>query len=78
MSAASDAVEFLVPLGKAAQTLAQGGGGLEAEVPLQGGHVCVGHGHVAGLHGHQFLVRVEVVILRGLHEAASESAALLG
>jgi hypothetical protein len=53
-----------IPLSKSSQALSQAGIGLETKVLLQWGCVCVGHGHVARLHGHEFLVGIEVVILR--------------
>ena len=37
---------------------------LKAEIPLQGAGVGVGDRHVAGLHGDQLLVGLEVVVLR--------------
>ena len=42
-----------------------------AEVGFEGGCVGVGDGHVAGLHGHEFLVGFEVVI-GGEHLGADE------
>lgn len=73
------AVEGLVPGGEAAEAFAEGGGGLEAEVALEGGGVGVGDGYVAGLHGHEAFVGLEVVVggkytggeklfLKNLHE----------
>ena len=56
-------VVFAIPLSKSSQALSQAGIGLEAEVLFQGLRVGVGHGYVAGLHGHEFLVGIEVVVL---------------
>ena len=42
--------------------MAEGGGGAEAEVAFERCGVGEGDGHVAGLHGHKFLVRLEVVV----------------
>lgn len=52
-----------IPLSKSSQAFSQAGIGLEAEVLFQGSCVGVGHGHVARLHGHEFLVGIEVVVL---------------
>ena len=52
-----------IPLSKSSQTFSQTGIGLEAEVLFQGLRVGVGHGHVTRLHGHEFLVGLEVVVL---------------
>lgn len=51
-----------VPLCEGAEAVAEGGGGTEAEVAFEGCGVGEGDGHVAGLHGHEFLVGFEVVI----------------
>jgi len=51
-----------IPLGEGAEALAEGGGGVEAEVSFQGCGVCVGDGHVAGLHGDEFLVSLEIIV----------------
>ena len=56
-------VVFAIPLSKFSQALSQTGIGLEAEVVFEGRRVGVGHGHIAGLHGHEFLVGIEVVVL---------------
>lgn len=37
---------------------------LEAEVSLQRLGICKGHRHITGLHGHQFLVRLEIIVRR--------------
>ena len=50
-----------VPFRKPPEAFAQGGGGLEAEVLFEGGGVGVGYGDIAGLHGDEFLVGLEVV-----------------
>lgn len=55
-------VEFLVPASEVAEAGAEGGRGAEAEVTFQGGGVGVGHGDVAGLHRHEFLVGLEIVV----------------
>ena len=52
-----------IPLCKYPQAFSQAGIGLEAEVLFQGIRVGISHGHVAGLHGHEFLVGLEVVVL---------------
>ena len=52
-----------IPLSKSPQAFFQAGIGFEAEVLFQGLRVGVGHGHVAGLHGHELLVGIEVVVL---------------
>ena len=57
-------VEGFIPLCKPAQAFAQRGVGLEAEVFFECGGVGEGDGHVAGLHGNEFLVRLEVVVGR--------------
>ena len=54
---------FCIPLSKSPQASSQAGIGLEAEVLFQGIRVGISHGHVAGLHGHEFLVGLEVVVL---------------
>ena len=54
---------FCIPLSKSPQAFSQAGIGLEAEVLFQGIRVGISHGHVAGLHGHEFLVGLEVVVL---------------
>ena len=46
-----------------AQSFSQRCIGLEAEVLFEGRRVGVGHGHVARLHGHEFLVGIEVIVL---------------
>ena len=55
-------VILLIPLAEFAEALAKGGGGAEAEVLFEGCGVGVGDGDVAGLHGHEFFVRLEVVV----------------
>ena len=52
-----------IPLSKSPQAFSQAGIGLEAEVLFEGRRISVGHGHVARLHGHEFLVGIEVVVL---------------
>lgn len=64
-------VIFGIPLRELSQAVAEGGGGFEAEVGFEGGCVGVGYGHVAGLHGHEFLVGFEVVV-GGEHFGADE------
>ena len=51
-----------VPPGEGAEAVAEGGGGAEAEVAFEGCCVGEGDGNVAWLHGHEFFVRLEVVI----------------
>lgn len=55
---------FCIPLSKSSQAFSQAGIGLEAEVLFQGRRVGVGHGHIAGLHGHELLVSFKIIILR--------------
>ncbi len=60
-----------IPLSKSSQALSQAGIGLETKVLLQWGCVCIGHGHVTRLHGHEFLVSLKVIILgehAGMHQ----------
>ena len=52
-----------VPFRKPPEAFAQGGG-LEAEVLFEGCGVGVGYGDIAGLHGDEFLVGLEVVVGR--------------
>ena len=52
-----------IPLREFAEALAEWGGWAEAEVLFEGRGVCVSDGYVAGLHGYEFFVRLEVVIL---------------
>ena len=51
-----------VPLGEISESGAEGCGGPEAEVVLQGGGVGVGDRHVAGLHRDELLAGVEVIV----------------
>ena len=51
-----------IPLGEISESGAEGCGGPEAEVVLQGGGVGVGDRHVAGLHRDELLVGVEVIV----------------
>ncbi len=60
----------LIPLRKLTQTVAQGGRGLETEILLQGGGVGIGDGDIAGLHGDELLVGLEVVV--GGEDAGAE------
>jgi len=53
---------LFIPLGKAAEASAEWGGGAEAEVALKRGGVGVCDGNVAGLHGYEFFVGVEVIL----------------
>lgn len=57
-------VVFAIPLSKSPQAFSQAGIGFEAEVLFEGSCVGVGHGHVAGLHGHKFFVSFKIIILR--------------
>ena len=52
-----------IPLSKSPQALSQAGIGFEAEVLFQGRRIGVGYRHVAGLHGHELLVGLEVIVL---------------
>ena len=52
-----------IPLSKSSQAFSQAGIGLEAEVLLQWGCVCIGYGHITWLHRNKFLVGLEVVVL---------------
>ena len=51
-----------IPLGESTEAVAEGGGGAEAEVGLEGCCVCVGDGNIPGLHRLQFFVGLEVVV----------------
>ena len=64
-------VMFFIPLCEASQPLPQRCRRLEPEVPFQGCGVGVGDGHVPGLHGHQLLVRLEVIV-PGEHAGAHQ------
>ena len=64
MSLQVNMIEILVPAGEAAETVAEGSGGTEAEVALERRGIGVGDGDVSGLHRHEFLVRLEVVVFR--------------
>lgn len=57
-------VVALIPLGKGPQAVLKRRRGLVAHVALERRGVGVGDGHVAGLHGHELLVGLEVVIGR--------------
>ena len=46
------------------EAFAEGGAGGEAKVAFEGGGVGVGRGDVTGLHRNEFLVGLEVVVLR--------------
>ena len=52
-----------IPLSKSSQALSQAGIGLETKVLLQWGCISVSNRHIAGLHGHEFLVGIKVVVL---------------
>ena len=58
------AIVIGIPFGKLPEPISQRDLGREAKVALQGGAVGIGHGHVAGLHGHQLLVGLKVVVGR--------------
>ena len=64
-------VILFIPLREFAEPFSQRDLGRKAKVALQGGAVGIGHGHVAGLHGHQLLVGVKVVVGRE-HAGAQE------
>ena len=51
-----------MPFSEFSQPFAKRCGGLEAEILFQCGRVGVSYWHVAGLHGHEFLVSFEIVI----------------
>ena len=51
-----------IPPCEVSESGAEGCGGPEAEVVLQGGGVGVGDRHVAGLHRDELLVGVEVIV----------------
>ena len=51
-----------IPFRKLPEAFSQGGGGLETEVLFEGCGVGVGYGDIAGLHGDEFLVGLEVVV----------------
>ena len=53
-----------IPLSKSPQAFSQAGIGLEAEVLLQWGCVCIGYGHITWLHRNKFLVGFKVIVLR--------------
>lgn len=57
-------VVALIPLGEGPQALLERGRGLVAQVALERRGVGVGYGHVAGLHRHELLVGLEVVVGR--------------
>lgn len=57
-------VVVLIPLGKGPQAVLERRCGLVAQVALERRGVGVGDGHVAGLHRHELLVRLEVVVGR--------------
>lgn len=52
-----------IPLSKSPQAFSQAGIGLEAEVLLQWGCVCIGYGHITWLHSYKFLVGLKIVVL---------------
>ena len=52
-----------IPLSKSPQAFSQAGIGLEAEVLLQWGCVCIGYGHITWLHRNKFLVGFKVIVL---------------
>lgn len=60
-----------VPLGEISESGAEGCGGLEAEVVLQGGGVGVGDRDIAGLHRDELLVGVEVIV-SGQHPGSNQ------
>ena len=57
------AVVFFIPFGEFAETVAERGVGLEAEVALKRGGVGESYGDIARLHGDEFFVGFKVVIL---------------
>ena len=52
-----------IPLSKSPQAFSQVGIGLETEILFEGRRVGIGHGHIAWLHGYEFLVSLKVIIL---------------
>ena len=60
-----------IPLSKSPQAFSQAGIGLEAEVLFQGIRISVSNRHVTWLHGHEFLVGLEVVVL-GKHAGTDQ------
>lgn len=52
-----------IPLSKSPQAFSQAGIGLEAEVLLQWGCVCIGYGHITWLHRNKLLVGLEIIVL---------------
>ena len=62
---------LLIPLRELPQSFPQRRGGLKAEVLLQGGCIGVCDGYIAGLHRHEFFVRVEVIVC-GQHACADQ------
>ena len=58
------AVVLGIPLGKVSESLAQGDSGSKSKIALQCLRVGISHGHIAGLHGHQLLVGLKVIVLR--------------
>lgn len=57
-------VVALIPLGEGPQAILERRRGLVAQIALERSGVGVGDGHVAGLHGHELLVGLEVVVRR--------------
>ena len=55
-------IVLLIPLGKLPQPFPQRNLRREAEIPFEGGSIGIGGGDVAGLHRHEFLVGLEVVV----------------
>ena len=53
-----------IPLREGAEALTEWGGGTETEILFEGCCVCKGDGYVAGLHGDEFFVRLEVIVGR--------------
>lgn len=54
----------IIPFRETAQAGAEGSGWPEPEVLFQGGSICVGYRNITWLHRDEFLVRLEVIILR--------------
>ena len=55
-------IVLLIPLGELPQSFPQRNLRREAEIPLEGGGIGIGSGDVAGLHRHELLVGLEVVV----------------
>lgn len=59
----SSAIIALIPFGEFAEAFAEGDFGGEAVITLQGGGVGIGDGDIAGLHGDELFVGLEIEVL---------------